>query len=109
MKQIDQRDPLEIRKERIEEAMAEKENKRLEEYIHGKNMVEEYSLSLEAIAVAKRTCWGGNTEMQVFAIGVEHGIELGMIKCIDILKQGDWNGLADMLEVSLKNRSKLNY
>lgn len=55
------------------------------EFIHGKNMVEEYSLSLEAIKAAKRTCWGANTEMQVFAVGVEQGIEIGILKCIDFL------------------------
>jgi hypothetical protein len=80
-----------------------------ENCIHGKDMVEEYSLSLEAINAAKRTCWGGNTEMQVFAIGVEHGIEIGMLECIKILRQGDWTGLADVLEVSLKNRTKVNF
>jgi len=110
MKPSDPRDPLEIRKEKIEEAMAEEQNKILaEEFIHGKNMVEEYSLSLEAIKATKRTCWGANTEMQVFAIGVEHGIEIGMLKCFETLKHGDWTGLADMLEVQLKNRTKVNY
>ena len=51
-------------------------NEKAQEYIQGKNMVEEYGLSLEAIKAAKRTCWGDMTEMQIFAIGVEHGMQI---------------------------------
>ncbi len=56
------------------------QNKIDEDYIHGKNMVDEYGLSHEAIKSAKRTCWGSNTEMQVFAIGCEHGMQIERIK-----------------------------
>lgn len=87
-----------------------------ERFIHGKDMVEEYSLSLEAIKAAKRTCWGGNTEMQVFAIGVEHGIELGILKCIDFLRNAyestdrtAANYFADKLDELYKKRQKVNF
>lgn len=80
-----------------------------ENCIHGRDMVEDYGLSHKAIKAAKRTCWGANTEMQVFAIGVQHGLELGILECIDILKKGDWNGLADQLETHLKTYTTARY
>ena len=46
-----------------------------EDCIHGRDMVEDYSLSHEAIRIAKRTGWGANTEMQVFAVGVQRGMD----------------------------------
>jgi hypothetical protein len=87
-----------------------------DQFIHGKNMVEEYSLSLEAIRIAKRTSWGGDTEMQVFAIGVEHGIEIGILKCIDFLRNAyettdrtAANYFADKLDELYKKRQKVNF
>lgn len=51
-----------------------------ENFIHGKNMVEEFGLSHEAIKAAKYTAWGSTTEMQVFAIGIEHGMQIERCK-----------------------------
>jgi len=57
--------------------ISEENKKRIEEHcIHGRDMVEEYGLSLNSIKAAKRTAWGSMTEMQVFAIGIEHGYQL---------------------------------
>ena len=50
-------------------------NKKEENYIHGRDMVEDFGLSHEAIKIAKRTAFGSSTEMQVFAIGVQRGFE----------------------------------
>ena len=46
-----------------------------EDCIHGRDMVEDFNLSHQAIKIAKRTGWGANTEMQVFAIGVQRGMD----------------------------------
>jgi len=46
-----------------------------EDCIHGRDMVEDFHLSHQAIKIAKRTAWGANTEMQVFAIGVQRGMD----------------------------------
>jgi len=46
-----------------------------EDCIHGRDMVEDFHLSHQAIRIAKRTGWGANTEMQVFAIGVQRGMD----------------------------------
>ena len=46
-----------------------------EDCIHGRDMVEDFHLSHEAIKIAKCTCWGANTEMQVFAVGIQRGMD----------------------------------
>ena len=46
-----------------------------EDCIHGRDMVEDFHLSHEAIKIAKRTGWGANTEMQVFAVGIQRGMD----------------------------------
>ena len=46
-----------------------------EDCIHGRDMVEDFHLSHQAIKIAKRTGWGANTEMQVFAVGVQRGMD----------------------------------
>lgn len=49
---------------------------KLEEHcIHGRDMVEDFHLSLEAIRLAKRSAWGANTEMQVLAVGIQWGMD----------------------------------
>lgn len=46
-----------------------------EHCIHGRDMVEDFHLSLEAIKLAKRTGFGANTEMQIFAVGIQRGMD----------------------------------
>ena len=100
----------------FEQLLEPTKKKNEDHYIHGKNMVEEYSLSLDAIKAAKRTCWGANTEMQIFAVGVEQGLEMGILKCINFLRseyettdRTAANYFADKLHEFYSYRQKVNY